>query len=104
MTPFRAALLVCGLDQAEAAEKLGVSEITVNAWSRGVRTPSFEAWNVLASGFAAVDAAAEALRYQIAPSLMDRKDVASVTVDADLAGSGADIAAGIGILRAVLES
>ena len=48
MTPFAAALRLCGLSQPEAANYLNANPHTVNAWGRGSNPASDDAMRALA--------------------------------------------------------
>ena len=103
MTPFKAALNACGLTQAQAADLLGTHLTNVKRWCNGEVNPPVSAWNELAARYAAVETAADVLRYQIAPEIMTRADYSTVSAT-PLYGHGSAMAAGVAILRAIRDS
>lgn len=54
MTPFKAALGMCGLSRQEAAKFLGVSESSVDKWSRGAQRVPEGVWNEIGGLWATI--------------------------------------------------
>ena len=60
MTTFKAALGLCGLSQADAADRLGVSLGSVKDWCRKKSDPPLGVWQDLAGLFAEIRSKADA--------------------------------------------
>lgn len=96
MTTFKAAMSICGLSQAEAAEFLGVSIQSVKDWSRGKAAPPPGVWQMLADLYRRIEDAADFAAGQLEPTLMDRRRMNHIAADdgADPLPGGGDLVAG----------
>lgn len=59
MSTFKSALSSCGLSRPEAAEYLGVAEVTIDKWAQGRRTVPNGVWQMLADLLVRIQDAAE---------------------------------------------
>lgn len=59
MSTFKSALSVCGLSRPEAAEYLGVAEVTIDKWAQGRRTVPVGVWRMVADLYERIQDAAE---------------------------------------------
>lgn len=106
MTTFKAALGLCGLSQAEAAEYLGVSLGTIKKWSSGTGAPPFGVWVMVADLWAQILDAGESAAEKIDPENMDRGILNGVCADDphDPLPRGADVAAGaVAVLSSISD-
>lgn len=95
-TTFTAALAICGLSHAEAANFLGVHRDTVQAWSVGASSPPRGVWKMLSGLYSRIEIAAENACASLDLSRVESREVIHLCADSeeDPLPTGADAVAG----------
>ena len=102
MSAFKAALGVCGLSQADAAEYLGVSISTIKQWSRGRNRVSGDAWQDLAELHRQITETADKSFRVLYYENVERQELTQfAAISGDLPGNAPSTAGAIAIIKAI---